>query len=138
MMRVPPRNHGSEFDANHLPRHRQRLADPAHRLRMPAMRVGAARHGRRPPGRPAPRAAPQMFTPRVARVGESFSAAGVEVTLFDTHHFDEFSTAGVLAAAGARRLAYAPDFKRTEADLAGLDLLALDASMLSGESFGHI
>lgn len=84
------------------------------------------------------RTAPQMFLPRPMRFGESFSVAGVDVCPFDTHHFEEFSTAGIFAAAGGKRLAYAPDFKRAEADLAGLDLLALDASMLAGESFGHI
>jgi phosphoribosyl 1,2-cyclic phosphate phosphodiesterase len=84
------------------------------------------------------RTAPEMFRPRTILFGETFSIAGLEVTAFDAHHFDEFATAGLLVAAGGRRLAYAPDFKRTEADLAGLDLLALDASMLAGESFGHI
>lgn len=85
------------------------------------------------------RTAPVMFEPRVMRFGETFApAAGIDVTPFDAHHFKEFSTAGLIAAAGGRRLAYAPDFRRTEADLSGLDLLAIDGSQIDGGSFGHL
>jgi phosphoribosyl 1,2-cyclic phosphate phosphodiesterase len=98
-------------------------------------------HGGAAPARPAGgerRTAPEMFRPRAIRFGEPFSVAGAELVAFDTHHFEEFSTAGLVASAGGRRLAYAPDFRRTEAPLEGLDLLALDASMVERSTFGHL
>ncbi len=88
---------------------------------------------------------PPSFHPRVVRFGERFEAApGLALAPFDTRHFREFSTAGIIAeeggaSAGARRrIAYAPDFRKTDADLAGLDLLALDGSTIESGGFGHI
>jgi phosphoribosyl 1,2-cyclic phosphodiesterase len=92
---------------------------------------GAATTGKR-------RGAPHSFEPRVVPFGEPFDAApGLRAALFDTHHFSEFSTAGIMAEADGRRIAYAPDFKRTETRLDGVDLLAIDGSQVERGSFGH-
>jgi phosphoribosyl 1,2-cyclic phosphate phosphodiesterase len=84
------------------------------------------------------RGAPPAFEPRVIRFGEVFEWGGLRFEAFDTLHFSEFATAGIIAEAGGRRLAYAPDFRRTERDLRGLDLLVIDGSTIERGEFGHI
>lgn len=81
---------------------------------------------------------PRSFELRTMTHGAPFEAAGVRATPFDAHHFNEFSTSGLLLEADGKRAVYASDFKRTDHDLRDLDLLVLDGSSIEKDIFGHL
>jgi phosphoribosyl 1,2-cyclic phosphate phosphodiesterase len=77
------------------------------------------------------------FQLRQVAFGTAFEVAGLTFTPIDAEHFHEFSTAGLLVAGAGTRALYAPDFRRTKQDLAGLDLIAIDGSSVEKDLHGH-